>query len=121
MAASIDVNCNKQFDRQRFVSVLGLRHAQLRNLVGRVLTAISRVLAASSQVLAASSRVLAASSRVLAASARVLAARTEPVYFFRSNLCRFRSKFAWALPLSLYMSSPLTMNFFSEMTNTDKK
>ena len=30
--------------------------------------------------------------------------------FFRSNLCRFCSKFAWALPLSL--SSPWTMNFF---------
>ena len=76
----------------------------------RVLTASSRVLTASSRVLAASSRVLAASSRVLTASSRVLAARSEPVYFFRSNLCRFRSKFAWALPLSL--SSPWTMNFF---------
>ena len=32
------------------------------------------------------------------------------LYFFRSNLCRFRSKFAWALPLSL--SLPWTMNFF---------
>ena len=63
------------------------------------------------RVLAASSRVLAASSRVLAASSRVLAARSEAVYFFRSNLCRFRSKFAyWALPLSL--SSPWTMIFF---------
>ena len=42
--------------------------------------------------------------RVLAASSRVLAARSEPVYFFRSNLCWFCSKFAWTLPLSL--SSP---------------
>ena len=56
---------------------------------------------------------------VLAASSRVLAARSEPAYFFRSNFCRFRSKFARALPLSL--SSPWTMNFFSETTNTDKK
>ena len=39
--------------------------------------------------------------------------------FFRSNLCQFRSKFAWALPLSL--SSLWTMRFFSETTNTDKK
>ena len=39
--------------------------------------------------------------------------------FFRSNFCWFRSNFAWALPLSL--SSPWTMNFFSETTNTDKK
>ena len=30
--------------------------------------------------------------------------------FFHWNLCRFRSKFAWALPLSL--SLPWTMNFF---------
>ena len=30
-------------------------------------------------------------------SSRVLAARLEPVYCFRSNLCRFRSKFAWVL------------------------
>ena len=58
--------------------------------------------------------------RVLAASSRVLAARSQPVYFFfRSNLCRFRSKFAWAFPLS--MSSPWTMIFFSETPNTDKK
>ena len=39
----------------------------------------------------------------------MLAARLEPVYFFSSNLCRFRSKFAWALPLSL--SSLWTMIF----------
>ena len=50
---------------------------------------------------------------------RVLAARSEPVYFFFSNLCQFSSKFAWALPLSL--SSTWTMTFFSDTTNTDKK
>ena len=41
--------------------------------------------------------------------------------FFRSNLCRFRAKVAWELPLSLARSSPWTMIFFSETTNTDKK
>ena len=35
--------------------------------------------------------------------------RNRPI-FFRSNLCRFRSKFAWALSLGL--SSPWTMIFF---------
>ena len=39
--------------------------------------------------------------------------------FFRSNHCRFRSKFAWALPLNL--SSLWIIFFFSETTNTDKK
>ena len=48
----------------------------------------------------------------------MLAAWSEPVYFFLSNLCQFRSKFAWALPLSF--SSRYTI-FFSETTNTDKK
>ena len=57
---------------------------------------------------------------VLTASSRVLFARLEPVcFFFCSNLCWFHSKFAWGLPLSL--SSPWTMIFFSETTNTDKK
>ena len=56
--------------------------------------------------------------RVLAPSSRVLAARSEPVYFFFvQTLCRFRSKFAWALPLSLSW----TMTFFSATTNKDKK
>ena len=68
---------------------------------------------------ARSCRSMSSYGRVLAASSRVLAARSEPVYFFRSNLCRVRSKFAWALPLKL--SSPWTMNFFSETTNADKK
>ena len=68
---------------------------------------------------ARSCRSMSSYRRVLAASSRVLAARSEPVYCFRSNLCRFRSKFAWALPLNL--SLPWTMNFFSETTNTDKK
>ena len=43
---------------------------------------------------ARSCRSMSAYGRVLAASSRVLAARSEPVYFFRSNFCRFRSKFA---------------------------
>ena len=64
-------------------------------------------------------RSTARSCRSMSSYGRVLAARSEPAYFFRSNFCRFRSKFAWALPLSL--SSPWTMNFFSETTNTDKK
>ena len=58
---------------------------------------------------AGSCRSMSSYGRVLAASSRVLAARSKPVYFFRSNLCRFRSKFAWALHLSL--SSPWTMVF----------
>ena len=87
---------HKLFDRQRFVSVSWLRHAQLRNLVE-----------------------VWALMGDFAASSRVLAARSKPVYFFRSNLCRFLSKFAWALPLSL--SSPWTMIFFSVTTRTDKK
>ena len=66
-----------------------------------------------------SCRSMSSYGRVLATGLRVLAARSEPAYFFLSNFCRFRSKFAWALPLSL--SSPWTMNFFSEATNTDKK
>ena len=53
---------------------------------------------------ARSCRSMSSYGRVLATSWRVLAARLEPVYFFRSNLCRFSSKFAWALPFSL--SSP---------------
>ena len=56
---------HKPFDRQRFVSVLWLRHAQLRHLD-----------------------------------------LNQPI-FFCSNFCRFRSEFAWALPLSL--SSPWTI------------
>ena len=66
-----------------------------------------------------SCRSMSSYGRVLAASSRVLAASSEPAYFFRSNFCRFRSKLASVLPLSL--SSPWTMNFFSETTNTDKK
>ena len=43
---------------------------------------------------ARSCRSMSSYGRVLAASSRVLAARSEPGYFFRSNFCRFRSKFA---------------------------
>ena len=67
---------------------------------------------------ARSCRSMSSYRQVLAACSRVLAARSEPVYFFRSNLCRFRSKFAWALPLTL--SLPWTASF-SATTNTDKK
>ena len=59
---------------------------------------------------AQSCRSMSSYGRALAASSRVLAARSESVYFYRSNRCWFRSKFAWTLPLSL--SSPWTMNFF---------
>ena len=89
---------HKPFDRQRFVSVLWLRHAQLRELPKYEL--------------------LRASARPQFASARRQIG-TGLFFFFHLNFCRFRSKFAWALPLSL--SSPWTMNFFSETTNTDKK
>ena len=44
--------------------------------------------------------------------------RTRSISFVQTFV-NFRSKFAWALPLSL--SSPWTMIFFSETTNTDKK
>ena len=88
---------HKPFDLQRFVSVLWLRHAQLRDLV--------EVWALTGEC----------SPPVHECSPPD---RNRPI-FFRSNFCRFRSKFAWALPLSL--SSPWTMNFFSETTNTDKK
>ena len=89
---------HKRFDRQRSVSVLWLRHAQLRDLV---------------EVWALTGECSPP------CSSRVLAARSEPVCLFHLNLCWFRSKFAWGLPLSL--SSPWTMIFFSETTNTDKK
>ena len=69
--------------------------------------------------LVVTARSTARSCRSMSSYGRVLATRLEPVYFFRSNFCRFRSKFVWALPLSL--SLPWTMIFFSETTNTDKK
>ena len=88
---------HKPFDRQRFVSVLQLwlRHTQLRNLLSVCI------------------ELLRSSARRQFAGARCQI-RTG-LYFFGSILCRFCSKFAWALPLSL--SSPWTMNFF---LTTDK-
>ena len=50
--------------------------------------------------LVVTARSTARSCRSMSSYGRVLAARSEPVYSFRSNLCRFRSKFASALPLS---------------------
>ena len=85
---------HKPFDRQRFASVLWLRNGQLRD----------------------SFEVCALTGEYCS---RVLAARWNMVIFFRSNLCRFRSNFAWALRLSL--SSIQTMIFFSKTTITDKR
>ena len=87
---------HKPFDLQRFVSVLWFRHAQLRDLV--------EVWALTGEC----------SPPVRDCSPPD---RNRPIFFVQ-NLS-IRSKFAWALPLSL--SSPWTMNFFSETTNTDKK
>ena len=83
-------NRHKPFGRQRFVSVLWLWRAQLRDLVK--LSAVT--------------------------GERSPPDRNRSIFFFCSNLCRFRSKFAWAFPLSL--SSPWTMNFFSQMRTSSE-
>ena len=89
-------HCHKPFDHQRFVSMLWLCHAQLCDLMHKW--------------------ALMGSARSRLANARHKIGNGP---FFRSNLCRFCSEFAQALPLSF--SSPWTMNFFSGMTNSDNK
>ena len=88
---------HKPFDRQRSVSVLWLRHTQLHDLF----------------------EVWSLTDECSPPVRGCSPPDRNRSIFFRSNLCRFRSKFAWALPLSL--SSPWAMIFFSKTTNTDKK
>ena len=92
------IHRHKPFDRQRFVSVLWLRHALLHDLVEE--WALTRE----------------CSPPVRECS---LPDRNRSIFFFRSSLCRFRSKFAWGTLFEFVFT--LDHEFFSETANTDKK
>ena len=79
---------HKPFNRQRFVSALWLHHAQLRDLV----------------------EVWALTGGCSPPVGECSPPDRNRSIFLVKNLCRFRSKFAWALPLSLILDH----EFFSQ-------
>ena len=81
---------HKPFNQQGFISVLWLHHAQLRKFV----------------------QVWALTGVCSPPVGECSPPDGSWSIFFRSDLCRFRSKFAWALPL--FLSSPWTMIFFQK-------
>ena len=91
---------HKPFDRQRFVSILWLRHAQLRDLVE-----VWALTGECSPPIRECSPPVRECSPPVRECSPPLRECSPPDWdrsiFFRSNLCRFRSRFVWALPLSL--------------------